>query len=82
MHNSGNTLAKMHSVPKTKLVTINAGNVHEAAAYADKFGLSDFVLTIAPISGGSIIVFRLPHSWPCDNLGPVPASTRVNNQEI
>lgn len=60
--------------PKTKLVSVNLGNLHEIASYANKFGLSDFLLCAQSSGGSGQAIFRLPIDWPTDNFGPLAAT--------
>lgn len=62
--------------PKTKLASANmAGNLHDVKAYCNKFGLSDFLVEASVTSGScTVMLFRLPLWWECDQFGPKPAA--------
>ncbi len=61
--------------PSTKLVSMNMnGNLHEVASYLNKFGLSEFLVLADSVGGNSTVLLRMPIDWPCDGLGPKPAT--------
>lgn len=60
--------------PTTKLVCVNlAGNLHNVANYCVRFGFSDFFVQADVVGLNSIVLFKVPIDWPCDERGPLPA---------
>ena len=61
--------------PKTKLASANmAGNLHAVRDYCNKFGLADFLVGTSGDGRNTVMLFRLPMWWACDQFGPKPAA--------
>lgn len=67
--------SKTKHTTTTKLVSMNMnGNLHEVAGYLNQFGLSEFLVQADSRAGTSTVLLRMPRDWPCDSVGPKPAS--------